>query len=241
MRRLLAVALVVLAGCSGVFADDGRPTETAPVTAAPVPETPPAPVTLPQSEDGTPAVGQIVIGHHRTVSERTLHRRVVTGGGETAVDVWVDREADVARVQRRYGNSTTDTVVADGVRYERGVERQVETSIEVPYVETASGLFFLQQLVSGLVYNRTGTVTRNGERLAVVSANTTNSTISRSAFRTVVAADSRLYVDRRGGIRYVDHRERYADGTVRTVRMRVRTDIDRVPIPPWLDGTAVYG
>ncbi|MBX0323742.1 hypothetical protein EGH21_11955 [Halomicroarcula sp. F13] len=240
MRPALWVALAavtVLAGCTGAFAGEGTTATPERVTAAPVPEPTPGRVTLPRTADGTPDVGRIVVEHHQTVRSRSVHRRLVVDEGQSATDVWVDRDRDVVRVRQRFGRSTDDVVVVDGRRYTRTRDGEVAaqpTNNSLPAVDTASGLFVLQRHVAGLVYDRTGSVTRDGTRLAVVRANTTNATLSRGGFRTVVAADSRLYVDGRGVVRYLDHRERYADGSVRSLTMRVTTDVERVPLPEWV-------
>ncbi|WP_310919304.1 hypothetical protein [Haloarcula saliterrae] len=234
MRQVLVLAVVVLAGCSGVFGS-GAAGDTPEVTPAPVPTPSSGNVWLPQTADGTPAVGRIIAGHQEALSSRDFHRRVVDGDLSTT-DVWVDRAANRVRV-RRVTTQTNDVVLADGRRYVRSADGPVSSERldddSVPYVDSTTGFFVLQQHVAGLVYNRTETVERNGTELAVLRANTTESTISRSGSRTVVAADSTLYVDREGVIRAMDHRERYADGTVRTLRYRVWTGEDSVAMPDW--------
>jgi len=234
VRRILVLVLVLLAGCSGVFGSETG-IEGATVTPAPVPTAGPPAVALPQTADGTPAVGRILASHRRALATRDFHRSVVVDGTLSRTDVWVDRDADRTRV--RWGTTrTTDVVLADGRRYERNADGTVSSEPagdDLPYVETASGFHQFQQYVAGLVYTRTGTVTRDETRLAVLRANTTDATISRSGSRTVVAADSTLYVDRHGIVREMDHRERYAGGTVRTLRVRVETGPDSVAMPPW--------
>lgn len=231
MRRLLVVAAVLLAGCTSPLADGGT-TDQAPVTAAPVPAA--GDITLPQTTDERPAVGRIIAAHRTALSTRSFHLEVVRDGGQSSTDVWVDREADVVRVRRAWNGSTDDAVVADGMRYDLQDNGTVVTTpaTGTPYLASDSGFFLLQQRVAGLVYNRTGTATRNGTAVAVLQANTSDSTISRSGFRTVVAANSTLYVDRNGIIRELDHEERYADGTVRTLDVTVTTD-PSVPLPEW--------
>ena len=225
-----------MAGCSGVFG--GTATEGGQaVTPAPVPTASAGDVQLPQTADGTPDVGRIVASHRRALSTRAFHRRTVVDGNLSTTDVWVDREANRTRV-RRVTDGTTDVVLADGRRYERAENGSVITAdagARPPVVETTSGFFLLQRYVAGLVYNRTDTVTRNGTELAVLRANTTDSTISRSGSRTVIAADSTLYVDRDGIVRALRQRERYGDGTVRTVQFRVRTGDDSVAMPDWYE------
>jgi hypothetical protein len=245
VRQAFVLILVVLAGCSGVFGS--ATTESGPsVTPAPVPTVSEQGITLPQTDDGRPAVGRLITAHRRALSTRAFHRRTVVDGSLSTTDVWVDRDAKRSRV-RRVTSTTIDVVVEDGHRYERAENRSVlseRASDGLPGVESASGFFLLQRYVAGLIYNRTGTTTKNGTELAVLRANTTNSTISRSGSRTVVAADSTLYVDRDGVIRAMDHRERYADGTVRTLRVRVWTGEDSVAMPEWFTGregaTAAY-
>jgi len=238
VRQVMVLCVVVLAGCGGVFG--GATTENgADVTPAPVPAaSEQSDVVLPQTGDGTPSLGRIIATHRQALSARDFHRRTAIDGNLSTTDVWVDRDADRTRV-RRATVVTNDVVVDDGRRYERTANGSVlrePAGDRLPYVETTSGFFLLQQYVAGLVYNRTGTVTRNGTRMAVLRANTTDSTISRSGSRTVVAADSTLYVDRDGVVRAMDHRERSADGAVRTVRFRVWTGADRVTMPEWFSG-----
>lgn len=237
MRQVLVLVVVVLAGCSGVFG--GTTTESGPgVTPAPVPTVAPDELSLPQTADGTPAVSQIITAHRRALSTRDFHRQTVVDGNLSTTDVWVDRDADRTRIRRVTG-TTTDVVLDDGRQYEQAENGSVVSGPageRLPYVETTSGFFLLQQYVAGLVYNRTDTVTRNGTQLAVLRANTTDSTISRWGSRTVVAADSTLYVDGDGVIRAMDHRERYAGGTVRTVRFRVWTGDGSVAMPEWFTG-----
>jgi len=150
--------------------------------------------------------------------------------------VWVDRDADLLRVRlARNGSTVNDAVVADGTRYElaaNGTATAEPADGTVPYLDSESGVFRLQQRVAGLVYNQTATTTRDGTNVAILRANTADSTISRSGFRTVVAADSTLSVGREGVIRGMDHEEEYADGSVRTLDATVTTGGD-VPLPEW--------
>jgi len=231
MRRLLVVAALLLAGCTGSLTDGNTPDQRS-VTAAPVPAT--EGIVLPQTTDGRSAVGRIIADHRTALSTRSFRLQVVSDGGRFSTDVWVDREANLVRVQRVLNGSTDDAVVADGLRYDLQANGSVATSpaTGTPYLASESGFFLLQQRVAGLVYNRTGTATRDGTSVAVLRANTTDSTISRSGFRTVVAANSTLYVDRNRIIRELDHEERYADDTVRTLNVTVTTDAS-VPLPEW--------
>jgi hypothetical protein len=237
MRRLLVVAAIFLAGCTGSLTDGGTPDQSS-VTAAPVPESS-GDIVLPQTTDGRPAVGRIIAAHRTALSTRSFHLQVARDGNRSSTDVWIDREADIVRVRRVWNGSTDDAVVAGGTRYDRQANGTVATNPagETPSLDSESGFYLLQQRVAGLVYNRTGTATRNGTTLAVLRANTTDSTISRSGFRTVVAANSTLYVDRNGIIRGLDHEERYADGTVRTLDVTVTTDAS-VPLPDWYRNAA---
>lgn len=235
MRRVLAVALLLLlAGCTGVFGGDAQ-REAPSVTPVPVPEPTPGRVVVPQAADGTPAVGRLIAAHSQALSTRPFHLRVVRSD-TSAVDVWVDHEADLARFRRVVDESVTDVVVHNGTRYEVGADGEVRSSPvnDLPFVDSPTGFFLLQQRVAGLVYTRAGTATRDGRRVALLRANTTNSTISRSGFRTVVAANSTLAVDRNGIVRELDHEERYADGTVRRLRLTVTTGED-VPLPEWYE------
>jgi len=241
VRQAFVLAVVVLAGCSGVFGSATTESDPA-VTPAPVPTPSTGDVSLPQTADGTPAVGRVITAHRQALSTRDLHRRTVVDGNLSTTDVWVDRDADRTRVRRVTG-TTTDVVEGDR-RYERAENGSVVSEPaggRLPAVETASGFFLLQRYVAGLVYNRTGTVERNDTALAVLRANTTDSTISRSGSRTVVAADSTLYVGRDGVVRAMDHRERYADGTVRTLRFRVWTGEGSVAMPDWFEERETAG
>ena len=239
VRRILVVALVLLAGCSGVFGSESQPDAPA-VTPAPVPTSTTPDVILPRTADGTPSVGLIITKHRQALSTRDFHRRTRIDETLSTTDVWVDRDADRTRVRRVTG-TTTDVVVDGDRRYERAANGSVVSepaASRLPAVRSASGFFLLQRYVAGLIYNRTDTVTRNGTELAVLRANTTDSTIDRAGYRTVEAADSTLYVDRDGVIRALDHRERYADGTVRTLRFRVWTGGGSPAMPDWFEGRA---
>lgn len=231
MRRVLVVAALLLAGCTGPL-DGSRPDKPS-VTAAPVPAES-GDIILPQTTDGRPAVGRIIAAHRTALSTRNFHLQVVRDGDWSSTDVWVNRESNIVRVQRVLNGSTDDAVVTDGTRYELQTNGTVATSpaAGTPYLTSESGFFLLQQRVAGLVYHRTGTTTRNGTTVAVLQANTTDSTISRSGFRTVVAANSTLYVDGNSIIRELVHEERYADDTVRTLHITVTSDTN-VPLPEW--------
>ncbi|WP_262180348.1 hypothetical protein [Haloarcula laminariae] len=234
VRRMLVLAVVVLAGCSGAFGGDTS-SDTPELTPAPVPTASAPELSLPVTADGTPAVGRIIADHRAALSTRDFHRRVVVGGNLSTTDVWVDRDGKRTRV-RHVTDTTDEAVVADGRRYERRADGSVRVSPggwELPYVDSASGRFVLQRHVAGLVYERTDTVTRNGTEMAVLRANTTDSTLSRPGSRTIVAANSTLYVDGNGIVRAMDHRERYAGGTVRTVRFRVWTGEGTAVMPEW--------
>lgn len=235
MRLALVAALVLLAGCAGVF--DGGTQRTAPtVTPVPVPEPTPGRVVVPQATDGTPAVGRIIAAHSQALSVRDFHLRIGRGNA-SAVDVWVDHGADRARFRRVVDGSVEDVVIDNGTRYEVGAGGDLQRGPvdDLPFLDSPTGFFLLQQRVAGLVYTRAGTATRDGRQVALLRANTTDSTISRSGFRTVVAADSTLAVDRNGIVRDLDHEERYADGSVRRLRIEVTTG-GEVPLPEWYDG-----
>jgi hypothetical protein len=236
MRRLLVAVAILFAGCTGPLADGGTPDQSS-VTAAPVPEAS-GDVVLPQTVDGTPAVGRIIAAHRTALSTRSFHLQIVRDGGRSSTDVWVDREADIVRVRRVWNGSTDDAVVADGTRYDLRANGTVATSPAdgTPFLASESGFFLLQQRVAGLVYNRTGTTTRNGTTLAVLRATTSDSSISRSGFRTVIAANSTLSVAQSGIIREVTHEERYADDAVRTLNMTL-TPGASVSLPAWYRNT----
>ena len=234
MRLVLVLAVVVLAGCSGIFGGDAS-SATPEITPAPVPTVSAGELSLPETADGTPAVDRIIADHRAALSTRDFHRRVVLDRNRSTTDVWVDRDTKRTRI-RRVADGTDEAVVADGRRYERradGSLRVDPAGWELPYVDSASGRFVLQRYTAGLAYDRTDTVIRNGTRLAVLRANATDSAISRSGSRTVVAADSTLYVDRAGIVRAMDHRERSAGGTVRTLRFRVRVGEGSAVMPEW--------
>ncbi|WP_276273420.1 hypothetical protein [Haloarcula litorea] len=245
-RPLLVVAVVALAGCSGLLASGGAsPPDGQAVTPAPVPERTERPVALPRVA-GDVAVDRVLERHDAALAGRSFHRHTEFAGPESTRDVWVDRDADVVRVQRRFGPLADDAIVTNGTLY-RSVSDDPRTDYATleatgtPYVATRSGVATLDRLF-GVVegYDRVGTVRRDGRPLAVVASNDTEVPLSGADPDQTVAVESRFYVDRQGIVRYVDHWARRSDGSTVHVRMRITTGLDRVPIPWWAEGIGVY-
>ncbi|MFC6975004.1 hypothetical protein ACFQL1_10490 [Halomicroarcula sp. GCM10025709] len=244
-RPLAVVGLVLLAGCSGFLGTDaGGPDRT--VTPAPLPETPTdRPVELPRA-NGSVDLQRVLVRHDTALAGRNFHRRVVREGPRNTRDVWVDRDADIVRVRRTLGPVADDAVVADGTLY-RSVSDDPNRDYfttpsdgSVPYVSTLSGVTLLRVFLTDYDYERVGTVTRNDRTLAVLSTNDTDVPITAGDPDQTVAVRSRVYVDRGGVVRYVDHYERDSDGTNRTVQMRVTTGTDRIAVPWWLADVDIY-
>jgi hypothetical protein len=244
-RPAAVVVLVLLAGCSGFLGSDGGgPAET--VTPAPIPETATErPVPVPQ-ENGSVDLQRVLERHDAALSGRSFHRRVVREGPRNTRDVWVDRDADIVRVRRTFGPLADDAVVTNGTLY-RAVSDDPnrdyitsESDDSPPYVSTLSGVRLLDVFLSDYTYERVGTVQRGGRTLALLATNDTDIPITAGDPDQTVAVQSRLYVDRGGIVRYVDHYERHSDGTNSTVQMRVTTGTDRIAVPWWLADVGLY-
>ncbi|MBX0322519.1 hypothetical protein EGH21_05700 [Halomicroarcula sp. F13] len=245
-RPVLLVAVVALAGCSGLFASADTSSPERPLTPAPVPETTTENVTLPR-ENGSVDLDRILARHEAALAERSFHRHVEREGPQNTRDVWVDRERRITRVRRTFGPLTDDAVVADGMLY-RSVRDDPDTDYtatasdgQIPYVPSASGVARLRVVLDAEGYDRLGTVRRGGRTLAVVGSNDTGAPVSGADPDPVVAVRSRIYVDRTGIVRYVDHWMRRSNGTVFVLRWQVTTGIDRVPVPWWADEIGLYG
>ncbi|MBV0925625.1 hypothetical protein KTS45_15575 [Halomicroarcula limicola] len=245
-RPLLVVTVVALAGCSGFLATGEASDARTTLTPAPVPEPTATPVELPR-ENGSVDLDRVIDRHEAALAERSFHRHVEREGPQNTRDVWIDRDGGVVRVRQTFGPLTDDAIVAGGVVY-RSVrddpERDYvtdESDGRIPYVFSASGAPRLRQVLDAEDYDRVGTVRRVGRPLAVVASNDTGVSRSGADPNQAVAVRSRIYVDRQGIVRGVEHWERRKDGTVVELRMRVRTGIDRVPIPWWAEDAAIYG
>ncbi|QIO21330.1 hypothetical protein [Haloarcula sp. JP-L23] len=245
-RPVLVVAVVALAGCSGLFASADTSSPERPLTPAPVPETTTGTVALPR-ENGSVDLDRILDRHEAALADRSFNRHVEREGPQNTRDVWVDRERGITRVRRTFGPLTDDAVVADGMLY-RSVRDDPDTDYtatasdgQIPYVPSASGAARLRVVLDAEGYDRLGTVQRDGRALAVVASTDTEVPVSGADPDQAVAMRSRIYVDRMGIVRYVDHWERRTDGTVFVLRWQVMTGIDRVPVPWWADEIGLYG
>ncbi|WP_254272768.1 hypothetical protein [Haloarcula marina] len=244
-RPVLVVAVVALAGCTGLLASGDTATSRKAVTPAPVPETTEPAVDLPYA-DGNVDLDRILDRHAAVLADRNFHRHVEREGPQNTHDVWVDREGGVVRVRQTFGPLNEGVVVADGVEY-RNVRDDPDTDYvraesdgRVPYVSSLSGASVIRGILTAEGYDRLGTVRRGGRTLAVVGSNDTDIPISGADPDQTVAVRSRLYVDRQGVVRYVDHWERRSDGSTMVFVMSVRTGIVRVPVPWWADDVGIY-
>lgn len=231
-RVLPVVAVALLAGCSGLVVGSDAATET--VTPAPVPETDTdVPVPL---RNGSVDLDRLLARHDAALADRSYHRRVVLQGPQNTRDVWVDRDGGVIRVRQTFGPLVDDAVLVGNREY-TNVRDDPDTDYVVrpnegtiPYVSTLSGTALLGQVLVDGEYRRLGTVQRNGRALAVVGVNGTGGP----------QPSSRVYVDRAGIVRHVDHRARLSDQSNLSVEMTVTTGLDRVPVPWWLDDDDPY-
>ncbi|GGO02932.1 hypothetical protein [Haloarcula pellucida] len=245
-RPVLVVAVVALAGCSGLFASADTSSSERPLTPAPVPETTTGTVALPR-ENGSVDLDRILDRHEAALADRSFHRHVEREGPQNTRDVWVDRERGITRVRRTFGPLTDDAVVANGTLY-RSVRDDPDTDYvtepsdgQIPYVSSASGAARLRLILDAEEYHRLGTVQRDGRALAVVGSNDTAVPVPGADPDQTVAVRSRIYVDRAGVVRYVDYRERRTVGAAVVIRMRVTTGIDRISVPWWADELGLYG
>ena len=239
--RALVLATVVLAGCAGFIGDAGDPDES--LTAAPVPATETS-VPLP-TRDGRVDVSRLLARHDTALRERSYHRSLRREGPENNRDVWVDRDGGVVRVRQTFGPLVNDVVVTDGTEYANVQDDPTRNYVTrpnngtVPYVTSLSGRAVLAQVLTAASYERVGEVQRGGRSLAVVvgRSSTLQGTAEPPRGHVIV---SRLYVDRSGIVRRVEHRARRPDGSRLSVEMTVRTGLDRVPVPWWLDAADPY-
>lgn len=241
-RVTLVVVIAVLAGCSGWLPSESAATADTPVTPAPVP-TGTADVTVPTT-DGFVDVDRLIDRHERALANRSFHRHVEQAGPQNTVDVWIDRERNVRRVQRRFGPISDDVVLANGTVY-----TNVRDDPDTPYssspatpntslVASPAGVNVLERLLAGTEYRQVDSFTWNGAPVAVLTVTDTVATPAGENESGV--GTSRLYVDRRGVIRYVEHAERRQGRPDIDMTMTVSTETERVPIPWWLEGNSPY-
>ncbi|AEM55646.1 hypothetical protein HISP_00045 [Haloarcula hispanica N601] len=243
-RVTLTVAIALLAGCSGLFSAGSTADGGDPVTPAPVPTpSPDATVTVPTS-NGTVDVGRLLDRHQQALSTRSFHRHVEQAGPQNTLDVWVDREREVQRVRRRFGPISDDVILANGTVY-----TNVRDDPDTPYATTpatpntslvtsTAGSNLLRQLLSNTEYRQVDSVQWNGRPVAVLAATDTVETPIGENESEI--GRSRLYVDRQGVIRYVEHTERRPDRPDIDTTVTVTTDTERVPIPWWLEDSDPY-
>jgi len=244
-RVTLTVGLALLAGCSGFLPAGPTGGDSDPVTPAPVPtSSPDATVAVPTS-DGAVDTDRLLDRHERALATRSFHRRIVREGPHNTLDVWVDRDADVRRVRQQFGPLTDDTIVSNGTAY-----HNVRDDPDTPYTttnvtgntsltESPSGRAVIELLLSNRTYRQVGTGTWNGRPVAVLAA-TTTATPTPAASNESIILTSRLYVDRQGIVRYVEHDEKRPEEQDLGMEMTVTTDVERVPIPWWLDDADPY-
>ena len=239
-RSLAVLALVVLAGCSGL--GFGFSADTPSVTPVPVATPDPSAVEVARA-NGSVDIDAVLARHDAELADRSFHRRVVREGPQNTRDVWVDRERGVVRVRRTLGPVLDDAIVAHGTVYrvasdDPGREYVSEASnATVPYVPSQSGSARLGQVLLDDGYQRVDTVRRGGQNLAVLAVDATG---RGEGPDPSISVQSRLYVDSEGVIREVDHWERRPDGTIVDLRMAVTTDTERVPIPWWAEDIGLY-
>ncbi|MUV49084.1 hypothetical protein [Haloarcula sp. CBA1122] len=243
-RVTLTVAIALLAGCSGLFSAGSTADGGDPVTPAPVPtSSPDATVTVPTS-NGTVDVGRLLDRHQQALSTRSFHRHVEQAGPQNTLDVWIDRGREVQRVRRRFGPISDDVILANGTVY-----TNVRDDPDTPYATTpatpntslvtsTAGSNLLRQLLSNTEYRQVDSVQWNGRPVAVLAATDTVETPIGENESEI--GRSRLYVDRQGVIRYVEHTERRPDRPDIDTTVTVTTDTERVPIPWWLEDSDPY-
>ncbi|WP_276274035.1 hypothetical protein [Haloarcula litorea] len=236
------LALVLGAGCAGLVGDSPSPDRR--VTPVELTSGPPEGIDVP-TEGGRVDIDRVVARHEAALANRSFYRRVEREGTVGVREVWVDRDADVVRVKQSTSRAAEGAVIAGGRRYDRRDDGTVRTtpdaSGDVPFVLSLSGDFTLRQFLARYEYRTVGVARRGGDPVAVLRANETLVYLPDPDPNETVHVRSRVYVDRRGVVRFVDHRETFSSGGSRVFRMTVETGLDRVPIPSWLDDTAVYG
>ncbi|GGK58914.1 hypothetical protein [Haloarcula sebkhae] len=243
-RVTLAVGIALLAGCSGVFPAGSTTDGSDPVTPAPVPtDSPDETVPVPTS-DGRVDVDRLLERHEQALATRSFHRHVEQAGPQNTLDVWIDRQRGVQRVQRRFGPISDDVVFADGTVY-----TNVRDDPDTPYATTPAtentslvaspaGVDLLRQLLSNTAYRKVDSARWRGRPVAVLAA--TDTVETPTAENESRVGRSRLYVDRQGIIRHVEHTEQRPERPDIDTTMTVTTDIDRVPIPWWLEDNDPY-
>ncbi|KAA9399416.1 hypothetical protein Har1130_14685 [Haloarcula sp. CBA1130] len=243
-RVSLTVAIALLAGCSGFFPAGPTAGDSDPVTPAPVPtHSLDATVTAPTT-NGTVDLDRLLDRHERALSTRSFHRHVEQAGPQNTLDVWVDRDREITRVRRRFGPISDDAVLANGTVY-----TNVRDDPDTPYATTPAapntslvtspaGTDLLRRLLSNTEYRQVDSFRWNGRPVAVLSS--TETVESPTGENESEIGRSRLYVDRQGVIRSVEHSERRPDRPDIDASVTVTTDIGRVPIPWWLEGNDPY-
>ncbi|MBX0293266.1 hypothetical protein [Haloarcula nitratireducens] len=240
-RPVAVAALVVLAGCTGLVSD-GESDGTVTPVGIPGEVTP---VEVPRT-DGRVDIDRVITRHDAALSTRSFYRRVDRGNAVGSREVWVDRRStgDVVRVRQSSERSVQEAVLVGNATY-RPASRgdgyaRADSDGSAPYVVSLSGAFTLRQFLAPYDYRVLGTVRRDGRSLAVLGANATLVYRPDPDPDETVDVASRVYVGRDGVIRAVDHSRRHSSGDEHHFRMRVRTGIERVPVPPWLDEAVVY-
>ena len=243
-RVTLTVAIALLAGCSGFLPAGPTAGDPDPVTPAPVPTSSPDVTVAVPTSNGTVDVDRLLDRHERALATRSFHRHVEQAGPQNTLDVWVDRERGVRRVLRRFGPISDDVVLANGTVY-----TNVRDDPDTPYsttpatpntslVASPAGNNMLQLLLSDTEYQQVDSFRWNGRPVAVLAE--TDSAETQTDGNGSKVGRSRLYVDRQGVIRYVEHTEQRPDRPDIDMSMTVATDIERVPIPWWLEESDPY-
>lgn len=244
MWRAVAVAVLALsAGCTGLLASDGPADPT--VTPAPVPATGTAqPVDVPRA-NGTVDFDRVRARHRLALSNRSYHLHVEQPS-RTTLDVWVDRDAGVVRVRRTVGRLVDDLVRVDGTVYTNVRDdpdddyRVVPSTERTPLLDSLTGADLLRRSLHARAYRRVGTVQRGGRTLAVLYSNDTEPPLTDGDPDQATGVESRVYVDRQGIVRRVDYEAHLRDGNTVTITLTVRTGIDRIPVPWWLESNDPY-
>jgi len=242
-RAAVVAVLVLFGGCTGLLASDGSAGTT--VTPAPVPETETArPVDVPRS-NGTVDIDRVFARHRLALANRSYHLHVEQPS-RTTLDVWADRDAGIVRVQRTVGRLVDDLVRADGTVYTNVRDdpdddyRVVPSTERTPLLDSLTGAELLRRSLHARAYRRVGTVQRGGRTLAVLSSNDTEPPLTDGDPDQATGVESRVYVDQRGVVRRVDYEAHLRDGRTVTITVTVRTGIDRIPVPWWLESNDPY-
>lgn len=241
----LAVVVTLLAGCSGFLPDGTTTGDSDPVTPAPVPTSSSDVTVAVPTTDGTVDVERLLARHEQALATRSFQRQVVRAGPQRTLNVWIDRERGVRRVQRRFGPIADDALVSNGTVY-----TNVHDDPETPYttskatantslVASPSGQNLLRFLLADNEYRKVDSFRWNGHAVAVLAVSERGNPTTAGTNESVIVT-SRLYVDRQGVIRYVRHTERRPEKWDIKTTMTVTTETERVPIPWWLDGHDPY-